>query len=105
MRKTSVVIGIIAVFALTGPSVAGSVSKRVEFHFARPATAWDTFRQDQTICNRSAIVAEFRRQDGSMASAYVRYSHSAPAFLRCMTDKGYRLDPNGYSTGRMQLAI
>jgi hypothetical protein len=111
MRKMSIIMGCIAVFALAG---AGSAA--VEFRFSRPDTGFDEFRHDQLLCQQTATSVDWRRGHwgapsranafvGNASGAGMRIRHSAPEFLRCMTYKGYRPDANGYSTGRLKLKI
>jgi hypothetical protein len=109
MCKMSVLLGCLATFAFIGASAAaplGSQSARVEFHFSRPATTMAVFHQDQVACKRAAVTVRWgHRYSIGMPSGGVYRSWSPTDFLRCMTNKGYRLDPSGYSTGPMRAAI
>ncbi len=100
MRKMSIVMGCVAVIALAGSSNAG-----VEFRFSRPNTGYDAFQSDQHSCKLAATTLKWSHAAWYRGGSAVDRHRSIPVFLRCMTGKGYRLDPNGYRTGRMRIEI
>jgi hypothetical protein len=80
---------------LLAQSTAAKPYQHVYFFFARANTNADVFRSDDRKCELDAIKLGWGGDNPP-----VETSRSTSAFLQCMTNKGYRLDPSGYRTAR-----
>jgi len=103
MRNLSIILGCVLALSASAAANPPEQTTRIQFHFARPDTARATF-QDEVVCSRSAVKAVFSHQIAAGGGQYIQYIRSAPDFMRCMAEKGYRLDNHGYGTGRMRFA-
>ncbi len=107
MRKTSLLIGSLALLALPGSSVAST-----GYSFSRPNTDYTEFRHDQRMCERASFTAKRAYEQPSLGftergssgevsigpTSLARYGGKT-AFVECMASKGYHLDPTGFRTG------
>lgn len=109
MRNTSLLIGSIALVALTASSIAST-----GYSFSRPNTQFSAFQHDQRMCERATYRTKVAyetvtvggpyRDSNGMATAWPKRPTTTSGktrFVACMTDKGYRLDAAGYNTGRL----
>lgn len=109
MRKSCVLIGYVALPALTGSCVAST-----GFSFSRPNTDYNEFRHDQRMCERESYMAKLAYEQPSLgftergAGGEVTIGPASPPryggktkFVECMVGKGYHLDPKCFRTGTL----
>jgi hypothetical protein len=100
MRKTTLLLGCVAL-AVAGGAMAGDQHRyRVDFHFAKSDTDLAGFARDKNLCIRHTSDAMpyggtfLGAHNGNWGAGEI-YKYNAAAFYDCMTAKGYRSTPNG----------